>query len=70
MMARRFDPKVRAAAGRIAAATMLEKYGQYFPPGACSEGGKKGSHVLWHVLRGRINPKCQYCPVPEDTETT
>jgi hypothetical protein len=62
---RRYDPKKRAAAGRVAARRMLELYGYHFPPGACSAGGKRSAHNRWHVQREKINPQCAYCIASE-----
>ena len=31
-----------------------------------SVGGKKGSHIRWHVKRGKVEPECYYCQAPPD----
>lgn len=28
---------------------------------AGSEGGKSSAHTRWHIKRGVVDPKCQYC---------
>jgi len=57
----KFDREARARAGRMAAQKMLQLYGAYFVEGACSKGGLVGSHVRWHVQRGKSSPECALC---------
>jgi hypothetical protein len=58
---RQFDLEVRAKAGRIAAATVFEKFGYYFTRDTLSKAGRISTHLKWHVNRGIVNPNCELC---------
>jgi hypothetical protein len=53
--------EIKAAAGRLAAQTVFDKYGSYFPEGACALGGKISTHNKWHRDLGKFSSKCSIC---------